>query len=64
MGHILLHCACHVLGKGLPFLDGIREFNLHSLPLEPPPPALIVDHLLIISLALRLHIDDLLVVDR
>jgi hypothetical protein len=44
-----------------------REFVLHSLRLEPPPPAPIVaDCLLIIGLVLgiKLHIDDLLVVTR
>jgi len=67
MGHILLYRAWDVLRKGEPLPDDIKEFVLHSLRLEPPPPALIVaDCLLIIGLVLgiKLHIDDLLVVDK
>jgi len=67
MGHILLYRAWDVLKKGGPLPDDIKEFVLHSLRLEPPPPAPIVaDCLLIIGLVLgiKLHIDDLLVVDK
>ena len=67
MGHILLYRAWDVIRKGDPLPDDIKEFILHSLRLEPPPPAPIVaDCLLIIGLVLgiKLHIDDLLVVDK
>ena len=67
MGHILLYRAWDVLRKGEPLPDDIKEFVLHSLRLEPPPPAPIVaDCLLIIGfvLGIKLHIDDLLVVDK
>jgi len=67
MGHILLYCALDVLRKGEALPDDIKEFVLHSLRLEPPPPAPIVaDCLLIIGLLLgiKLHVDDLLVVDK
>ena len=67
MGHILLYRAWDVLGKGEPLPDDVKEFVLHSLRLEPPPPATIVaDCLLIIGLVLgiKLHVDDLLVIDK
>ncbi|KAF9649519.1 hypothetical protein BDM02DRAFT_3128351 [Thelephora ganbajun] len=67
MGHILLYRAWDVLGKNEPLPDDIREFVLHSLKLEPPPPApIVVDCLFIIGLVLgiKLHIDDLLVGDK
>ena len=68
MGHILLYRAWDVITRqGEPLPDDIKEFVLHSLRLEPPPPAPIVaDCLLIIGLVLgiKLHIDDLLVVDK
>ena len=67
MGHILLYRAWDVLREGKPLPDDIKEFVLHSLRLEPPPPAPIVaDCLLIIGLVLgiKIHIDDLLVVDK
>ena len=67
MGHILLYRAWDVLKKGEPLPDDIKEFVLYSLRLEPPPPTPIVaDCLLIIGLVLgiKLHIDDLLVVDK
>jgi len=66
MGHILYR-AWDVLRKGEALPDDIKEFVLHSLRLEPPPPAPIVaDCLLIIGLFLgiKLHIDDLSVVDK
>jgi len=67
MGHILLYRAWDVLRNNYPLPDDIREFVLYSLRLEPPPPAPIVtDCLLVIGLVLgiKLHIDDLLVVDK
>lgn len=67
MGHILLYRAWDVSRKGDPFPDDIRDFVLHSLRLEPPPPAPIVaDCLFIVGLVLgiKLHVDDLLVVDK
>ena len=67
MGHILLYRAWDVLKKGEPLPDDIKEFVLHSLRVEPPPPTPIVaDCLLIIGLVLgiKLHVDDLLVVDK
>ena len=67
MGHILLYRAWDVLRKGDPLPDDVREYVLYSLRLEPPPPAPIVtDCLFIIGLVLgiKLHIDDLLVMDK
>jgi len=67
MGHILLYRAWDVLRKAEPLPDDIKDFILHSLRLEPPPPATIVaDCLLIVGLVLgiKLHLDDLLVVDK
>ena len=67
MGHILLYRAWDILEKGEPLPDDIREFVLYSLRLEPPPPATIVaDCLFIVGLVLgiKLHIDDLLIVDK
>ena len=67
MGHILLYRAWEILEKGQPLPDYIREFVLYSLGLETPPPATIVaDCLFIIGLVLgiKLHIDDLVVVDK
>ena len=67
MGHILLYRACDVIRKDEPLPDDIGGFVLHSLRLEPPPPATIVaDCLLIVGLTLGigLHADDLLVVDK
>ena len=67
MGHILLYRAWDVLSKGDPPPDNIKEFVLYSLRGEPPPPVPIVaDCLLIIGLVLgiKLHINDLLVVDK
>jgi hypothetical protein len=67
MGHILLYRAWDFTSKGLPLPEDVKEFILHSLRLEPPPPARIVaDCLLIVGLVLgiKLHLDDLLVVDK
>ena len=67
MGHILLYRAWDILRKCEPLPDDIKEFVLHSLGLEPLPPAPIVtDCLLIIGLVLgiKLHIDDLSAVDK
>ena len=67
MGHILLYRAWDVTTKGGPLPDDVTQFVLHSLRLQPPPPAPIVaDCLFIVGLALgiELHIDDLLVVDK
>ena len=67
MGHILLYRAWDVLNKGEQLPDDVKEFVLCSLRVEPPPPIRIVaDCLLIIGLVLgiKLHIDDLLVVDK
>ena len=55
------------LNKGGPLPDNIKGFDLHSLRADPPPPIPIVtDRLLIIGLVLgiKLHIDDLFVVDK
>ena len=67
MGHILLYRSRDVLGKGEPLPDDVKEFVLHSLGLESPPPAKIVaDCLLIIGLVLgiKLQVGDLLVIDK
>jgi len=67
MGHTLLYCAWDALRKGEPLPDNIREFILHSLRLDPPPPAPVVaDCLFMIGLAfgIKLHVEDLLVVDK
>lgn len=68
MGHILLYRAWdHVVRKGKDLPEDIKEFVLHSLRLEPPPPAPVVtDCLFMIGLVLgiKLHIDDLLVIDK
>ena len=67
MAHILLHHAWDILrqGEGLP--DYIKEFVLHSLRLDPPPPpTIVVDCLFIVGLVLgiKLHVDDLLIADK
>ena len=67
MGHILLYRAWDTIRRGKPLPDDTKEFVLHSLRLEPPPPAPIVaDCLFIVGLVLgiELCIDDLLVVDK
>ena len=67
MGHILLYRAWDVLNKGEQLPGDVKEFVPHSPRVEPPPPIRIVaDCLLIIGLVLgiKLHIDDLLVVDE
>ena len=67
MGHILLYRAWDVLRESDTLPDDVKEFVLHSLQLDPPPPAPIVaDCLFIIGLVLgiKLHIDDLLVMDK
>ena len=67
MGHILLYRAWDVIRKGHALPDDVKDFVLYSLRLEPPPPAPIVtDCLFIIGLLLgiKLHIDDLLVIDK
>ena len=67
MGHILLCHAwdIHKNGESLP--DSVRGFILHSLQLEPAPPAqIIADCLFMIGLVLgiELHVKDLLVTDK
>ena len=67
MGHILLYRAWDAIRKRQPLPDDTKEFVLHSLQLEPPPPTPIVaDCLFIVGLVLgiQLRIDDLLVVDK
>ena len=67
MGHILLYRAWDAIKEGGPLPYDVKEFVLHSLRLEPPPPAPIVtDCVFIVGLVLgiKLHIDDLLVVDK
>ena len=67
MGHILLYRARDVLGKDKLLPDDVGEFVLHSLQLDPPPPApIVMDCLFIIGLVLgiKLHVDDLLVIDK
>ena len=67
MAHILLYRAWDVLGKGEPLPDDIREFVIHSLRMDPPPPApILTDCLFIIGLVLgiKIHIDDLSVRDK
>jgi len=67
MGHILLYRAWDALRKGEPLPDDVKDFVLHSLRLEPPPPAPIVaDCLLTVGLVLgiKLHIYDLFVADK
>ena len=67
MGHILLYRAWDAITVGQPLPDDTKEFVLHSLQSESPPPAPIVaDCLFIVGLVLgiQLRIDDLLVVDK
>ena len=67
MGHILLYRAWDAITVGQPLPDDTKEFVLHSLQSESPPPAPIVaDCLFIVGLVLgiELRIDDLLVVDK
>jgi len=67
MDHILLYRAWDVLNKGEALPDDIEEFALHSLQLEPPPPVPIVAGCLLtigLLLGIKLHVDDLLVVDK
>ena len=67
MAHILLYRAWDILGKGKPLPDDVKGFILHSLQLKPPPPSpILADCLFIAGLALgtKLHLDDLLVVDK
>ena len=67
MGHIHLYRAWNVLRKGEPLPDDVKEFVLHSLRLEPLPPATVVaDCLFVVGLVIgfKLDIDDLLAVDR
>ena len=67
MSHILLYCAWDTLGSGMPLPDDIKDFILHSLGLDPPPPAqIIADCLFIVGLTLgiKLQIDDLSVIDK
>ena len=42
MGHILLYRAWDTIRKHEPLPDDVKEFILHSLRLEPPPPAPII----------------------
>ena len=67
LAHILLYRAWDAIKKGQYLPDDTKEFVLHSLRLEPLPPAPIVaDCLFIAGLALgiELCIDDLLVIDK
>jgi len=67
MSHILLYRAWDVIRQGEHLPDDVKEFVIHSLQLEPPPPASIVaDCLLIVGfvLGIRLHADDPLVVGK
>ena len=67
MSHILLYRAWDSIMAGQPLPDDTREFVLHSLRSDPPPPTPIVaDCLFIVGLVIgiELHIDDLLVVDK
>ena len=67
MAHILLYRAWDVVRRGNPLPDDIRDFILHSLQLDPPPPVPIVtDCLFMVGLVLgiSLHAGDLLVVDK
>lgn len=67
MGHILLCRAWDVLRRGEALPGDVKEFVLHSLQLEPAPPAPIVaDCLFIIGLVIgiKMHVDDLLVTDK
>ena len=67
LGHILLYHTWSIHRRRKHFPDHIQDFVLHSLQLEPPPPApIIADCLFIIGLVLgiRLHVNDLSVVDK
>ena len=67
MGHILLHRAWVSFRTGGALPDDTKEFVLHSLRLDPPPPAPIVtDCLFIIGLVLgiEVHVDDLSIADK
>ena len=67
MGDILRYRALDVIGKSGRLPDDIRKFTLHSLRLDPPPPAPIVaDCLYIVGLVLGIewHIDDLFFADK
>ncbi|KAF9790540.1 hypothetical protein BJ322DRAFT_1037101, partial [Thelephora terrestris] len=67
MAHILLYRSWDVLRKGQPLPDDVKDFVLHSLRLDPLPPAPVVtDCLFIIGLVLgvKFHVDDLLVIDK
>ena len=58
MGRILLYRACYLLENGEPLSSDIKEFVLYSLQRDPPPPAPIVLHcLLIIGLLLGARLD-------
>ena len=67
MAHILLYRAWDAITKRQPLPDDTKEFVLHSLRLEPPPPtAVVADCLFMVGLVLgiELCIDDLWVVDK
>jgi hypothetical protein len=67
MGHILLYHAQDALKKGEHLANDIKEFILHSIHLETPPPTpVIADCFLLIGslLGLSLHKDILPVVDK
>jgi len=67
MAHILLYRALDVFKKDESLPDDVKEFVLHSLRSNPPPPTPIVtDCLFVIGLVLgiKFHIDDLLVRDK
>ena len=67
LGHILLYHTWDSIRQRWHFPDHIKKIVLHSLQLEPPPPApIIADCLFIIGLVLgiRLHINDLSVMDK
>ena len=57
MGRILLCRAWHAIGNREPLPDDVKEFVLHSLQSEPPPPTMVVaDCLFIIGLALGIEL--------
>ena len=67
MGHILLYRAWDVLKKCEALPDDIKGFFLHSLRVEPPPPAPVFAGCLIIIglvLGIKLCVDYLLVVGK
>ena len=67
LGHILLYNAWDFHRRHMCFPHHLEKFVLHSLRLEPPPPApIIADCLFIIGsiLGIKLHVNDLSVIDK